>query len=54
MAELKERLTEALRRKLDYYDVVEEDIEAIDYGTIIDALFEEMCKIIRIQLLGGG
>ena len=53
MAELKERLIEACKRELDYYDVADEEISEIDYGTIIDVLFKELCKEIRKLLFLG-
>lgn len=46
MTELKKQLIEACNRKLDYYDIVDEELETIDYEKIIDVLFNQICKII--------
>lgn len=45
MDELKKQLTEACERKLDYYDVVNESAEQIEYGLIVDFLFEQIAGL---------
>ena len=52
MNEIKEQLIKACQQKLDYYDVVDEGIEAIDYGMIIDVLCQQIFKMIRNKLWG--
>ena len=47
MEELKKQLAEACERQLDYYDVVNESGEQVEYGLIIDFLFEQIAGIIR-------
>lgn len=42
MNELRELLIEYCERKLEYYDVVDEYRETIDYGKIIDALVQRL------------
>lgn len=41
MEELKKQLVEACERKLDYYDVVNESAEQVEYRKIIDFLIEQ-------------
>lgn len=45
MAELKKQLVEACEAKLDYYDVVIEAQEQVEYGMIIDFLFERIAEM---------
>lgn len=45
MEELKKQLAEACERKLDYYDVVNEPNESVEYGLIIDFLFEQIATL---------
>lgn len=40
MEELKKRLIEACERKMDYYDIVNEPNETVEYGLIIDFLVD--------------
>lgn len=42
MNKLREQLVEACERKLDYYDIVNESSELVEYGLIIDFLFEQI------------
>lgn len=42
MDELKKLLIEYCEKKLDYYDVVDENWETIDYGKIIDVLVQRL------------
>ena len=46
MEELKKQLVEACERKLDYYDIVNECGEQVEYGLIIDFLFEQIAAIV--------
>lgn len=45
MEELKKQLAEMCERKLDYYDVVNECGEQVEYGLIIDFLFEQIAGL---------
>lgn len=45
MEELKKQLVEACERKLDYYDIVNESGEMVEYGLIIDFLFEQIAAL---------
>lgn len=39
MEELKKQLVDRCRKKFNYYDIVNEHFEMVDYGSIIDFLF---------------
>ncbi len=45
MDELKKQLAEMCNQQLSYYDVVNECAEAVEYGLIIDFLFERLADI---------
>ena len=45
MDELKKQLAEMCERQLSYYDVVNECGEQVEYGLIIDFLFERIAEI---------
>lgn len=45
MDQLKTQLVEACEEKLDYYDVVNESGESVEYGMIIDFLFEQIAGL---------
>lgn len=45
MEELKKQLAEACEEKLNYYDVVNEPNELVEYGVIIDFLFERIAEM---------
>lgn len=45
MEELKKQLAEACQEKLDYYDVVNESAEMVEYGMIIDFIFEQIAGL---------
>lgn len=47
MEELKKQLAEACERQLDYYDVVNECGEQVEYGLIIDFLFEQIATLMK-------
>lgn len=53
MDEFRKYLIESCQRELDYYDVVDEGIEGIDYEMILDVMLKAMRKFMRQQLLGG-
>lgn len=42
LEQLKKQLVESCKEKLDYYDVVNEGAEMVEYGMIIDFLFERI------------
>ena len=42
MDELKKQLAEMCERELNYYDIVNECGETVEYGLIIDFLFERV------------
>lgn len=44
MDELKKQLAEMCERELDYYDIVNESNETVEYGLIIDFLFERLAE----------
>ena len=46
MDQLKKQLIEACEAKLDYYDIVNESDEMVEYGMIIDFLFEQIAGIL--------
>ena len=46
MEELKKRLIEACERKLNYYDIVNEPCETVEYGLIIDFLVDSIEEMI--------
>ena len=46
MEELKKQLAKACEAKLDYYDIVNESDEAVEYGLIIDFLFEQIAGLL--------
>ena len=45
MDELRETLVLACKQKLDYYDVVNESAEMVEYGMIIDFLFDRIAEM---------
>lgn len=45
MDKLKNQLAEMCKQQLSYYDVVNECAEAVEYGKIIDFLFERLADI---------
>lgn len=45
MDELKKQLAEMCAQQLSYYDVVNECAEAVEYGLIIDFLFDRLADI---------
>lgn len=47
MEELKKQLVEACEAKLDYYDVVNEPNESVEYGLIIDFLFDQLADMMQ-------
>ena len=47
MEELKELLVQECERKLDYYDVVNEPNESVEYGMIIDFLFDRLADMMK-------
>ena len=46
MEALKKYLVEACEYKLDYYDLVDEGSETIDYGGIIDFVFDRIAEML--------
>jgi hypothetical protein len=53
MNKLKKHLIEACERKFDYYDIVDEGLEMVDYGLIIDFLFEQICELMIVRAEDG-
>ena len=53
MDELKKQLVEACERKLNYYDVVNETAEMVEYGLIVDFLFEQIAGLMTGGAEGG-
>ena len=49
---LKKKLIESCEKKLDYYDVVDEACEEIDYEGIIGFLLNELCMIVCHETWG--
>ena len=49
MDELKKQLSEMCRQKLDYYEVVDENHETINYGLVIDTLFDCLADMMQIK-----
>lgn len=47
MDELKKQLAKMCEQKLDYYDIVDECSEAVEYGLIIDFLFERVAEMMQ-------
>ena len=47
MDELKKQLAEMCERELNYYDIVNESGEAVEYGLIIDFLFERVAEMMQ-------
>lgn len=47
MDELKKQLAAMCERDLDYYDIVNESAEAVEYGLIIDFLFERVADMMQ-------
>lgn len=47
MEELKKKLAEMCEQKLDYYDIVDECSEAVEYGLIIDFLCEQIAALMK-------
>lgn len=47
MDELKKQLAEMCERELDYYDIVNESDETVEYGLIIDFLFERVADMMQ-------
>lgn len=47
MDELKKQLAEMCERELDYYDIVNESGEMVEYGLIIDFLFERVARMMQ-------
>ena len=45
MDKLKKQLAELCEQQLSYYDVVDECSEAVEYGMIIDFLFDRLADI---------
>ena len=45
MDELKNRLVALCENQLDYYDIVNESDESVEYGLIIDFLFERLAEM---------
>ena len=45
LEQLKKQLVESCKEKLDYYDVVNEGAEMVEYGMIIDFLFERIAEM---------
>ena len=46
MEELKDRLIKVCEAKLDYYDIVNESDETVEYGLIIEFLFEQIAGLL--------
>ena len=53
MEELKKRLVESCEAKLDYSDVVNESAEMVEYGLIIDFLFEQIAGLMTGREVNG-
>lgn len=47
MDEMKKQLAEMCERELNYYDIVNESAEAVEYGLIIDFLFERVAEMMQ-------
>ena len=45
MDELKNRLVALCENQLDYYDIVNESDESVEYGLIIEFLFERLAEM---------
>lgn len=45
MDEIKNKLAKACEEKLNYYDIVNECGEMVEYGLIIDFLFEQIAAL---------
>lgn len=54
MDELKKQLADMCRKKLRYYDVVDERRETIDYDMVIDVLFSWLSDMIENICLNRG
>ena len=51
MDELKKQLAEMCKQKLDYYDIVDEGSEIVQYGLIIDFLADCLADMMKSEVI---